>query len=96
MLGEYARPTLQWRRKKIDLGKLDWKPVRFGKQVWEIGYPDRTSDKFLKGDGANYWLWAGRCAMPVSSPTTYYTIGKSNPAKDWFFEEVPTPPPPPG
>ena len=41
----------------LDLGKLDWQPVRYGKQIWEIGYPDRTGDKFFKGDGANYWLW---------------------------------------
>jgi rhamnogalacturonan endolyase len=35
---------------------MEWKPVRYGKQIWEIGYPDRTGDKFYKGDGANYWL----------------------------------------
>ena len=59
VLGEYdrtAKITVE-AGKKIDLGKLDWQPVRFGKQIWEIGYPDRTADKFFKGDGANYWLW---------------------------------------
>jgi rhamnogalacturonan endolyase len=58
VLGEFAKADITVEAgKKIDLGKLDWQPVRFGKQVWEIGYPDRTGDKFFKGDGANYWLW---------------------------------------
>ena len=58
VLGEYAKADITVEAgKKIDLGKLDWQPVRYGKQVWEIGYPDRTGDKFFKGDGDNYWLW---------------------------------------
>ena len=91
VLGEYAKADITVEAgKKIDLGKLDWKPVRFGKQVWEIGYPDRTSDKFLKGDGANYWLWGWPLRYAGLFPNDVtYTIGKSNPAKDWFFEEVP-------
>jgi rhamnogalacturonan endolyase len=91
VLGEFAKTDITVEAgKKIDLGKLDWKPVRFGKQVWEIGQPDRTSDKFLKGDGANYWLWGWPLRYAGLFPNDVtYTIGKSNPAKDWFFEEVP-------
>jgi len=91
VLGEYAKADITVEAgKKIDLGKLDWKPVRFGKQVWEIGYPDRTADKFFKGDGANYWLWGWPLRYAGLFPNDVtYTIGKSNPAKDWFFEEVP-------
>jgi len=91
VLGEYAKTDITVEAgKKIDLGKLDWKPVRFGKQLWEIGYPDRTADKFFKGDGANYWLWGWPLRYAGLFPNDVsYTIGKSNPAKDWFFEEVP-------
>jgi rhamnogalacturonan endolyase len=91
VLGEYAKTDITVEAgKKIDLGKLDWKPVRYGKQIWEIGYPDRTADKFLKGDGANYWLWGWPLRYAGLFPNDVsYTIGKSNPAKDWFFEEVP-------
>ena len=32
--------------KTIDIGKLEWKPVRNGKQLWEIGYPNRTASEF--------------------------------------------------
>jgi len=76
--------------KNIDLGKVEWKPVRYGTQVWEIGYADRTAREFFKGDGANYWLWGWPLRYALLFPNDItYTIGKSDPAKDWFFEEVP-------
>ena len=76
--------------KNIDLGQVEWKPVRYGTQVWDIGYADRTAREFLKGDAADYWLWGWplRYALLFPNDVTY-TIGKSDPAKDWFFEEVP-------
>jgi rhamnogalacturonan endolyase len=91
VLGEYAKADITVEAgKSVNLGKLEWQPVRFGKQIWEIGYPDRTSGKFLKGDGANYWLWGWPLRYAGLFPNDVtYTIGKSNPAKDWFFEEVP-------
>ena len=92
VLGEYDMPgtiTVE-PGKSVDLGKLAWKPVRYGRQVWEIGYPDRTGDKFFKGDGANYWLWGWGLRYPGLFPNDItYTIGKSDYHKDWFFEEVP-------
>ena len=91
VLGEYAKTNITVEAgKKLDLGKLDWQPVRFGKQIWEIGYPDRTADKFFKGDADNYWLWGWGLRYSLLFPNDItYTIGKSNPAKDWFFQEVP-------
>jgi len=92
VLGEFdrtAKVTVE-AGKKIDLGRINWQPVRYGRQIWEIGYPDRTGDKFFKGDGANYWLWGWPLRYAGLFPNDItYTIGKSNPAKDWFFEEVP-------
>ena len=91
VLGEYAKADITVEAgKKIDLGKLDWQPVRYGRQIWEIGYPDRTGDKFFKGDGANYWLWGWGLRYAGLFPNNItYTIGKSDYHKDWFFEEVP-------
>lgn len=91
VLGEYAKTDITVEAgKKIDLGKLVWQPVRYGKQIWEIGYPDRTADKFFKGDGANYWLWGWPLRYGDLFPNDVtYTIGKSDYHKDWFFEEVP-------
>jgi rhamnogalacturonan endolyase len=64
--------------------------VRDGKQIWEIGYPDRTADKFFKGDGADYWLWGWGLRYPLLFPNDVtYTVGKSDYHKDWFFEQVP-------
>ena len=91
VLGEFAKADITVEAgKKIDLGKLDWQPVRYGKQLWEIGYPDRTGDKFFKGDPDNYWLWGWGLRYAGLFPNDItYTIGKSDYRKDWFIEEVP-------
>jgi rhamnogalacturonan endolyase len=91
VLGEYAQANITVEPgKTIDLGKIVWKPVRYGKQLWEIGTPDRAADEFLKGDGQNYWLWGWNLRYALLFPNDLtYTVGKSDPKKDWFFEEVP-------
>jgi rhamnogalacturonan endolyase len=91
VLGEFAQTNITVRAgQDLDLGKIEWKPVRFGKQIWEIGYPDRTGGKFFKGDGANYWKWGWDLRYALLFPKDLtYTIGKSDYHKDWFFEEVP-------
>jgi rhamnogalacturonan endolyase len=91
VLGDFAQADITVEPgKTLDLGKLVWKPVRFGKQVWEIGYPDRAADEFFKGDGSNYWLWGWNLRYALLFPNDLtYTVGKSDWHKDWFFEEVP-------
>jgi rhamnogalacturonan endolyase len=91
VLGDFAKADITVEPgKTIDLGKLVWKPVRDGKQIWEIGYPDRAAEEFLKGDGQNYWLWGWNLRYALLFPNDLtYTVGKSDPKKDWFFEEVP-------
>jgi len=91
VLGEFAQANITVEAgKNLDLGQIIWKPVRYGTQLWDIGYPDRSADKFFKGDAANYWLWGWPLRYSLLFPNDLtYTIGKSDPAKDWFFEEVP-------
>ncbi|HTB63799.1 MAG TPA: polysaccharide lyase family protein [Opitutales bacterium] len=91
VLGEFAQANITVEAgKNIDLGQLKWTPVRYGTQVWDIGYPDRTGGKFFKGDGANYWLWGWNMRYALLFPNDItYTIGKSDYHQDWFFEEVP-------
>ena len=91
VLGEFARTNVTVESgKTMDLGKLVWTPVRFGAQVWEIGYPDRSAAEFFKGDGRNYWLWGWNLRYALLFPNDLtYTVGKSDWHKDWFFEEVP-------
>ena len=91
VLGEFAKADITVTAgQSMDLGKIEWKPVRYGKQIWDIGYPDRTGDEFFKGDSADYWLWGWPLRYPLLFPNDItYIIGKSDYHKDWFFEEVP-------
>jgi rhamnogalacturonan endolyase len=91
VLGELAQSNITVQAgQTVDLSKIEWKPVRYGKQIWEIGYPDRTGGKFFKGDGQNYWLWGWGLRYAGLFPNDItYTIGKSDYHKDWFLEQVP-------
>jgi rhamnogalacturonan endolyase len=91
VLGDFAQANITVTGgQNLDLGKLTWTPVRYGAQLWDIGYPDHTGGKFFKGDGANYWLWGWNLRYALLFPNDLtYTIGKSDYHKDWFFEEVP-------
>jgi rhamnogalacturonan endolyase len=91
VLGEFAQANITVTAgQTLDLGKLTWTPLRYGTQLWDIGYPDRSADKFFKGDGANYWLWGWNLRYALLFPNDVtYTVGKSDYHKDWFFEEVP-------
>ena len=89
VLGEFAQTDVTVEAgKTLDLGKLEWKPVRYGRQIWEIGYPNRNGSEFFKGD--DYWLWGWPLRYPLLFPTDIvFTIGKSDWHKDWFFEQTP-------
>jgi rhamnogalacturonan endolyase len=91
VLGEFARAGITVKPgENLDLGKLEWTPIRYGQQIWDIGYSDRTADKFYKGDGDNYWLWGWCVRYGELFPNDItYTIGQSDYHKDWFFEQVP-------
>jgi rhamnogalacturonan endolyase len=89
VLGEYAKTDITVEAgEDIDLGKLNWKPVRDGKQIWEIGYPNRNGGEFFKGDEYWRWGWDMRYALLFPNDITY-TVGQSDWHKDWFFEQVP-------
>jgi rhamnogalacturonan endolyase len=91
VLGEFEQANITVHAgKPLDLGQIEWKPVRYGKQIWQIGYPDRTGGKFFKGDGDNYWRWGWCVRYPLLFPHDLtYTVGQSDYHKDWFFEQVP-------
>lgn len=89
VLGEYAKADVTIESgKKLDLGKLDWQPVRYGKQLWEIGIPDRTAGEFFHGD--HYWQWGLYNQYPKDFPNDVnYIVGKSDFHKDWNLMQVP-------
>jgi rhamnogalacturonan endolyase len=74
--------------KNLKLGNLEWRPVRFGKQLWDIGIPNRKASEFFKGDDYFHWGWYVK--YPKLFPLDVnYVIGQSDFRKDWFFEQVP-------
>jgi rhamnogalacturonan endolyase len=72
----------------LSLGKLSWQPVRFGKQLWDIGIPNRNGSEFFKGDDYFHWGWYLEYTKLFPNDVNYI-IGKSDFRKDWFFEQVP-------
>jgi rhamnogalacturonan endolyase len=89
VLGEYSKASITIAPgARVDLGKLEWKPVRYGRQMWDIGIPNRSGSEFFKGD--DYFHWGWYLEYPKLFPNDlHYTIGKSDYRKDWFFEQVP-------
>ncbi len=89
VLGELAKADITVSAgKPLDLGTIDWTPERHGKQIWEIGYPNRTGAEFAKGDDyahdGMFLVYAKMFPNDVN-----YVVGKSDYRKDWFFEQVP-------
>jgi len=89
VLGELARTDVTVPGgKPLNMGTVEWVPTRYGRQVWEIGYPNRTGEEFAGGDDyahdGEYLVYAKRFPNDVN-----YVIGKSDYKQDWFFEQVP-------
>jgi rhamnogalacturonan endolyase len=79
------------------LGSVTWTPTRIGPTVFEIGYPDRKSDKFRHGD--DYWVgdvgpsptvpspvWTKFLEFPFDFPNGLnYVVGQNRWNTDWNF-----------
>lgn len=89
VLGEYAKADITIEPgKTVDLGRLEWKPIRNGRQLWEIGIPNRTAEEFRHGD--HYWQWGLYLLYPKEFPNDVnFVIGKSNYHTDWNYAQVP-------
>ena len=73
---------------KLDLGTIEWRPTRYGQQIWQIGIPNRSAKEFLKGD--DHWHWGMYIEYSKLFPNDVdFTVGKSDAAKDWFIYQVP-------
>ena len=70
--------------KSLEMGRLEWKPVRHGKPLWEIGVPDRTAREYLHGD--HFWQWELYNDYPKDFPNDVnFVVGKSDFHKDWNY-----------
>jgi len=89
ILGEFSKANVTVTSgRTVDLGRLTWTPVRYGRQVWEIGRPDRSAAEFRHGD--HYWTWGLYNKYPQEFPNDVnFIVGKSNPAKDWNYAQPP-------
>ncbi|KAK6917277.1 Rhamnogalacturonan lyase, domain III [Dillenia turbinata] len=87
----------------VQLGDLAFVPPRDGPTVWEIGYPDCTAigyyvpdvnpksvNKLIVNSPEKYrqhGLWERYTDLPPAADQAF-TIGISDPKKDWFFAHV--------
>jgi rhamnogalacturonan endolyase len=73
---------------KLDLGTIEWTPVRHGQQIFQIGTPNRSAKEFRMGE--DHWHWGLYIEYAKLFPNDVdFTVGKSDPAKDWFIYQVP-------
>jgi rhamnogalacturonan endolyase len=91
VLGAYdatANVTIAPGQKALDLGTIEWRPLHYGQQIFEIGTPDRSAKEFFKGD--DHWHWGMYIEYSRLFPNDVdFTVGKSDPAKDWYIYQVP-------
>jgi rhamnogalacturonan endolyase len=89
VLGEFMRGDVTVEAgKPLNLGRVEWTPVRRGKPLWEIGIANRNGSEFFKG-GEFY-----DPEMPLKYARLFpddvkYVIGQSDFRRDWFFQHVP-------
>ncbi|VAI42273.1 hypothetical protein VPH35_102887 [Triticum aestivum] len=104
VLGDYMRtdPVTVVPGVAVALGDLVFEPPRSGPTLWDIGVPDRSAAEFFVPDPnprylsklfvardkyRQYGLWERYAELyPAGDPV--FTIGVSNPFKDWFFAHV--------
>lgn len=91
VLGDFSRADVRVAAgQKTELGDLTWIPGRHGKQLWEIGIPNRSAEEFRHGD--HYWQWGLYELYPKEFPNGVdFTIGKSDWKRDWNFAQPPVP-----
>jgi rhamnogalacturonan endolyase len=89
VLGEFARSDVAVAAgKPVDVGNLEWKPVRHGKQLWEIGVPNRSAEEFRHGD--KFWVWGLYNDYAKEFPSDLnFVVGKSDWKTDWNFAQPP-------
>ena len=70
----------------ISAGTLSWAPETNGRLLWQLGTFDRKAGEFRNGDQARGYQMFAR--YPEQFPNDVdFTIGKSDPAKDWNYAQ---------
>ena len=88
VLGEFAQADVTISSGKVDLGKIAWAPVRRGKQLWDIGIPNRNGSELFKGE--SYWEPTVSLDYAKHFPNDVnFVVGKSDYRRDWYLMQVP-------
>lgn len=89
VLGEFTKANVAvGAGQTLATGDLTWTPICRGKQLWEIGVPDRTAGEFRHGD--HYWQWGLYNQYPTDFPgDVNFVIGKSDTRRDWNYCQCP-------
>jgi rhamnogalacturonan endolyase len=90
VLGEFAKADIvvPERGKPVDLGNITWEPVRKGRELWQVGIPNRTAKEFAGGDFFFDPDTQIRYAKLFPEDVTF-VVGKSDMSKDWYYEHIP-------
>ncbi|WP_221029156.1 polysaccharide lyase family protein [Actomonas aquatica] len=88
VLGELAVADVTVAAGDTTLGDITWTPVRHGRQLWDIGVPNRNGAELFKGE--EFW----RPDIPLVYAELFpndvtYVVGKSDYRQDWYFQQVP-------
>jgi rhamnogalacturonan endolyase len=85
--GEFRRDGVEVKGGgEVNLATLQWTPERHGRQVWQIGVPDRTAKEFRHGDDYRQWGLPAKYAEDFPKGVTF-TIGKSSERLDWNYAQ---------
>lgn len=76
----------------LDLGTLDWRPLKKRRLLWQLGVPDRSAHEFKLGDGPRRWGRWHELSRDVPADSTF-VIGRDDPAKHWPFAQSTRPKP---
>lgn len=89
IFGEYLRADVTVAPgQALDLGRLEWRPVRHGRQVWDIGIPNRNGSEFFMGEEYADPEISLKYATLFPHDVNY-VVGQSDFRRDWFFQQVP-------
>ena len=72
----------------VNLGQLQWTPIRHGPQLWDIGIPNRTATEFVNGE--RYFEPGIQIEYTQRFPQDVnYVIGTSDYSQNWYFQHIP-------
>jgi rhamnogalacturonan endolyase len=85
--GEFEQQGAVVRAGINQAGNLVWQVPRLGKSIaWEIGIPDRRAAEFRYSDSYFHGYEWRKFSKELPNPLVF-TIGRSNPARDWNYAQ---------